>query len=89
MRSLVPTLSVEEEVMETCSEQNAGQADTRICYPASSMVREVVVVGSGVKEAKLRECAGDVRQEVGCCRASGLVWDSEVPDGQDVSCASE
>lgn len=45
VRSLVPTLSVEDEVMQTedacaCSEQNAGQADTRVRCPASSMVRE-------------------------------------------------
>lgn len=46
VRSLVPTLSVENEAMQTedactCSEQNAGQADTRVCCcPASSKVRE-------------------------------------------------
>lgn len=45
VRSPVPTLPVENAVMQTedaraCSEQNAGQADTRVCCSASSIVRE-------------------------------------------------
>lgn len=93
VRPLVPTLSVEEEEMETkdahaCSEQNAGQADTRVCYPASSMVGKAAE-GVGVKRPDLENVLGEARREAGCCRASGLVWDPEVPGWQDVSCASE
>lgn len=58
---LMRSLSVEDEVMPTedpCthSEQSSGQADTRVCCPDSSLVREAGL-GVGLKETRLRECA--------------------------------
>lgn len=69
--------------------KNAGQADTRVCCPASSRVGAAGGWGSMGKRVQTWAMCRDAGQEAGCHRASGLVWDPEVPRWQDVSRASE